>query len=1316
MHRLSSSWRTASFLLILLVLTGGAPYSRGQATATGTIVGLVTDPSGAAIPAAKVTLTDDATGVIRSVDTNQAGRYVFPAVKLGTYDLRVDKAGFAPVRIGGQTVSVAATLTANVQLTVGSQSQVVEANASPVAELQTLDASLGTALSGEQALALPNLGRDASSLLIYQANANPGGEISGAMKDQDTFLLDGGNNTSDIDGTGALYTSPGFSSNNSGNGVVPTPVESIQEIRVTTSNPTADYSIASGGEVMMVTKRGTNAWHGSLYDFYQANWLNANDWNDNRLGIHQQKNHQNRFGAALGGPLLPAAWNQAVGGKTFFYMNFEGRRYPLAQTVTAEVPSALMRQGILQMQDGAGNWEQYNLATSTACGASGGQACDPRHIGLSPIVSQLWSKHMPTGGTAAAASAVGGDGHNTLGLPGQVSIPTSDNSFVARVDHDFGANWQLMASYHYDKSITPNAASFPQFDWGGILPGDTLGTPALTSIHPVQPRYFVTALTGQITPNLVNQFHFNYVRNWWSWQTAGAPALISGVPAAVSVGGAGISPGLDGMNINWPAARARTWNGHDWNYRDDVSWNHGNHLVQFGGNWDHTWVRFVRDDASGALTTPVYNLGGAHILSSADYRPPTCTSTLTSGCIVNTAAWDSLYYEALGVLDSASVVGTRSGANLSLQKQGTPIGATSAIDDWSLYASDAWHVTPQLTVTYGFNWGAQMPPVEANGAQDILVDANGNPVTTTGYLSEKTKDALAGKNYNPTLGYEPVGAVKSLGKYPFKPYYGGFGPRLSAAWNPHFDGGWMQRLLGSDASVLRAGWGRLYDRSNGTTLVITPLSGVGFAQGDTCYGANSPSATSTAASCNGKATQTAATAFRLGTDGNVAPLPALPSTLSLPIQPGVNSPAVANGQTISPDFRPASVDEFTVSWQRQLPHQTILQVAWVGRWERNEFRTIDMNTVPYMMTLGGQSFAQAYAALATQLSANPSISPAAVTPQPFFEAALAKGPGNYCANQPSCTAAVAANEGPNGTNNFALLNVANIWSDMEQNWVFGPAMIQSQGLGGAELATSNGRSTYNAGVLSLQKRSANGLTLNGNLTWSHALDMGNYYQAASGSQTVNAFDPKYDYGTSLYDLRWVGNLVALYQLPYRGQGWQGRLLGGWSIAPIFTWHSGDPLSVGGNSWEEYGSPAVNSDNDVAAIPIKPIPQATPHFGFTTTGTVGSAANNNGIGINAFADPAAVQNSFRAPILGKDSSRMTVFGYGPAFWNLDLNLRKDFQVSERLGATLNLEMTNAFNHVNWADPNLYLNDPADFGTITGVKNGPRQMELGLRLHW
>ena len=134
-------------------------------------------------------------------------------------------------------------------------------------------------------------------------------------------MIDGANNSQDMDGGNNVYLA-GFGA--STNGTVPTPAESVEEFKVNTSGQTADFYSSGGAQVQLVTKHGTNNWHGSAYDFFQANWLNAQDFADNQLGNQLIKEHQNRFGGALGGPLLPKFW----GGKTYFYANYEGRRFP----------------------------------------------------------------------------------------------------------------------------------------------------------------------------------------------------------------------------------------------------------------------------------------------------------------------------------------------------------------------------------------------------------------------------------------------------------------------------------------------------------------------------------------------------------------------------------------------------------------------------------------------------------------------------------------------------------------------------------------------------------------------------------------------------------------------------------------------------------------------------------------------------------------------------------------------------------------------------------------------------------------------------
>ena len=214
-------------------------------------------------------------------------------------------------------------------------------------ELQTTNSTVGSTLAGDSLLLLPNLGRDASSLVTLQVGVTPGGQVGGTQNDQSSFQLDGGNNSDDMAGTYSTYTT----SNGGGiSGVAPTPVESIEEFQVGVSNQTADFNSAGGAQVQMVTKRGTSQFHGALYDYYfGTNVGAANTWKNDHTpsgGLAYTPlpaTHKNRFGAALGGPVAPKLIK-----KTFFFVNYEG--YPVFPTTPrviekSSVPTALLARG-----------------------------------------------------------------------------------------------------------------------------------------------------------------------------------------------------------------------------------------------------------------------------------------------------------------------------------------------------------------------------------------------------------------------------------------------------------------------------------------------------------------------------------------------------------------------------------------------------------------------------------------------------------------------------------------------------------------------------------------------------------------------------------------------------------------------------------------------------------------------------------------------------------------------------------------------------------------------------------------------------------
>src|SRR5438132_8088149 len=268
-----------------LLCTVSASSAYAQTASSGSITGLVADPQGASVPGADVVLTDIATNGKQTTTTNDSGRYNFPVVSPGLYDIIVTKSGFKTAKLAQQKVSIGLVLTVNVTMEVGSLSETVVVTTSPLgSELQSSNATIGNTINLKQLELLPNLGRDASTLMALQPGVTPLGNVAGAVEDQSTFTIDGGNNTDDMSGDTRGYItnftgSTGTQTNGMASGVVATPIETVEEFRVNTFGQTADFNSSAGAQVQMVTKRGTGSWHGSGYGYYFApNILGAQTW------------------------------------------------------------------------------------------------------------------------------------------------------------------------------------------------------------------------------------------------------------------------------------------------------------------------------------------------------------------------------------------------------------------------------------------------------------------------------------------------------------------------------------------------------------------------------------------------------------------------------------------------------------------------------------------------------------------------------------------------------------------------------------------------------------------------------------------------------------------------------------------------------------------------------------------------------------------------------------------------------------------------------------------------------------------------------
>src|SRR5882762_5033614 len=326
------------FCIGILLSLSGTP-TQAQTASSGSITGQVSDPQGASVPGADVTLTDIGTKSKQSATTNDSGRYTFPVVNSGLYDIVVSKSGFKVAKMAQQKVSIGLVLTVNVTLEVGSLAETVVVTSSPLgSELQTANATIGNTIDLKQLELLPNLGRYATSLLGLAQGVTPRGDIAGSYMDQNTFTIDGGNNTDDMAGNTIGYIQnftglAGAQTSAMASGVVATPIETVEEFKVSTFGQTSDFNQSSGAQVQMVTRRGTDQWHGAGYGYYYAtNHGAANSWVNNHTvftkGIVPPSrpacsagttlstgdnncimpytpiipNHRSRFGFSLGGP------------------------------------------------------------------------------------------------------------------------------------------------------------------------------------------------------------------------------------------------------------------------------------------------------------------------------------------------------------------------------------------------------------------------------------------------------------------------------------------------------------------------------------------------------------------------------------------------------------------------------------------------------------------------------------------------------------------------------------------------------------------------------------------------------------------------------------------------------------------------------------------------------------------------------------------------------------------------------------------------------------------------------------------------------
>ncbi|HWO34078.1 MAG TPA: TonB-dependent receptor, partial [Candidatus Acidoferrum sp.] len=760
----------AAALSASLALSASTPaWSQASTSVRGT----VTDPGGNAIVGASVVLSSSESKIERTAITGGQGEYQFLLISPGTYTLTVKAPGFRSYEQQGLALLVNTPATANVQLKVGAATELVTVT-SEIPAIDLVDASLGNSFDERQVRQIPLEGRNVPDLLSLQAGVaytgnrigdkdqdTRNGAVNGARSDQSNVTLDG----VDVNdqSNGYAFTS-----------VLPVTQDSVQEFRVTTTNYGADQGQGSGAQVALVTKSGSNALHGSVYEYLRNTITSANDYlvkqSELNIGLPNKPLQLNRniFGVSVGGPLRKD--------KLFFFANYEGTREREQQRAERVIPTPSLCQGIFQYVN-AGN------TGTTVWNAAQLQVLDPRGIGIDPAMLDLTNhtgyldKTFCSGNTVTNDPSAG-DGLNYAGFV--FRAPTSLDNDVAIVRLDY----RLTSDGRY--ALFLRGASQDLRNPGApFLPGDV---PESTT-HDYS-KGFVMGYISVLTPSLTNSFHWGFTR-----QSFG---LVGNTDQQWN----------QFLGLDQGVTFSHSFQVPLHNFVDDVSWTKGTHTFQFGAA-----IGIARDPRTSYLHSNTIGLGTTNWTSPIGFAGTTSTLDPTntaghpgiSGPEPQTATQYDRPLLALYGMVSDVVANYNLDKDGNAQAQGSPVNRRYGLDWYEFYGQDTWRVKPNLTLTYGLRWSFFPAPWETNGLQAY---------PTFGLGTQFNENV---KNMNQGIGYGGMGPIEfNLGRGPgFYPLEKtDVSPRISIAYSPRPPGGVFKKLFGdNDKTVFRLGLSRVYDRA-----------------------------------------------------------------------------------------------------------------------------------------------------------------------------------------------------------------------------------------------------------------------------------------------------------------------------------------------------------------------------------------------------------------------------------------------------------------------------------------------------------------------
>jgi hypothetical protein len=1315
---------------LVLFLTFGFVFTSSIAWAqnTGSLRGNVTDPSGAAVVNATVSATDNATKAARTAETDVTGSYNFVQLTPGAYTVKVTFLGFNAYLAEQVDVVVGTPTTLNVQLKLGSVNEQVTVTSAVAPVLNTTDATIGNPFNEKEVKDLPFLARNVVNLLTLQ----PGVIFTGQS---DTDLLSmGALNDSILDrregavngmrGTQSSISVDGADANDWQNeaaftSAIPLTLDSVQEFRVTTANDNSTNGGAAGAQVALVTKSGSNEFHGNARWYYRTAGVTANSFFNNATGHPRPQLQRNIGGGSLGGRLVPD--------RLFFFLDVEARRdnseKPAGPRIIA---SDALRDGVFvyscvnASQCPGGSVQGLTGSHIIPAGAFGltpaqFKQLDPAGLGVNPAQIQYMS--VDPHGNDPIVSPDNGLSFN--GLVFNAPLKTSSNIYTARIDYTLTKDGRHTLSWR--GSLAGIKADLQE----GNFPGQPVASQLLNNS-----RGFVAQYNAQLRPNVTNTFAWGFTR--LGVTQSGSTALQYQVGLFDD-----ITSYLRGFGRIVPVQELR----------DDVSWGKGKHNWQFGGV-----VRFVRNNRfDNSHSIPGwFNTAGSFCLNHCrEFVNSLVPAGFPEAADPTTATW------AVVTL-TGSIANATSGFYAdphtgTVLPSGSPEKRNFTENNFEWYVQDSWRVRPSLNVVAGLRYSYESPASEQNGVQ----------VCPTTDIMRWFQTRISNMNMgipsdaSPLLSWDLCGPANHKSSW-WTPDRKNFAPRLALAWSPGFTSSPLHFLFGSGGkSSLRLGAGFYYDRIGQPLAAGNDLNGSPGIASDLNA---TPGAFSLATAPRFSGSCTSAGCIGMPPLDTFFPVP---TQVSFPFTPLANQSN--QGFAIDKNIRTPYALDLNLSFQRELPKGVVLSVGYVGTVGAKLLTKADFSqylnlrdpksgmslwqAMDRVVVFGGRSNPYVPAVDPT----NSAAMKAAITDIPYFNNTFpnmaAFDVATFCnPSQPGFSACQGTYQSLTPTQAFysyIMQNSAPSWSSALNQLDTSPASLgvtpysptlDPQG-DGFVLFTKQfqtlptwvnwAHSDYHSLQVSVRKN-VGWAIFSANYVYSKSIDnisiaenttetTGTFFGGARTGMIPNPFDVRASRAVSDFDLRHNFNTSWVVSLPF-GRGAKiaahispalNALIGGWELSGLARWRSGFPQSPtnGANS-------PLNLYDQALATLTQPVQTSIVRNG------------RNGVP-NMFSNPSAVFALLQFTDPGQVGSRNVL--RGPAYADLDLGIYKTFRMPWKESHRLQFRVTayNALNSVNFAsvgdvrDTGGFIYDadsPSTFGQLTntsGPRGGAREMEFAVR---